>query len=187
MRKRVVLVLAALSLLTGLFVATAPPAAADSLWGCTPYNTLASVSSSGHRLSTQGTVCLNYVGPGSLGTNQWEVVNRFKCYRDGVLFGNGTGGCRWDGSQEQERVNATDTGEHFAVPGSSSSSYWSDSDRIYGARISSYDGTDIRGCLRGGRVHFMGTTGIDYGLFNMADIAPSGGTRPPRPCSFPRL
>jgi hypothetical protein len=172
MRKRVVLVLATLSLLTGLFVVTAPPAAAIDvydLWGCTPYSTLASVSSSGHRLSTQGTVCLEYRGPGVLGTNQWDVVTRFKCYRDGVLFGDGTGGCRWAWYMAQERSTPGSLSEFHAWPGDGLAGYWSDSGRDYGAFLSSSDGTSIRGCIRNGQVHFMGITGIDYGLFNMVD------------------
>jgi hypothetical protein len=170
MRKRVALLLATLSLLTGLFVATAPPAAAIEqwdLWGCTPYSTLASMSSSGHRLSTQGTVCLRYRGP-TLWTEAWDVVTRFKCYRDGVLFGEGTGGCRWDWTFVQNRSDG-DVSEFQAWPGAGEP-FYADSGRQFGAPASSHDGDSIRGCVRNGRVHFVGATGIDYGLFNMADM-----------------
>jgi hypothetical protein len=170
MRKRVVLVLATLSLLTGLFVVTAPPAAAIEqwdLWGCTPYNTLASVSASGHRLSTQGTVCLQYMGP-TVFTESWDVVTRFKCYRDGVLFGQGTGGCRWAWFMVQERSSGN-VSERQAWPGLGEP-YYEDSGRQFGAPASSHDGDSIRGCMRNGQVHFVGITGVDYGLFNMADM-----------------
>jgi hypothetical protein len=49
----------------------------------------------------------------------WQTVAQLKCYRDGVLFGNGTGGCRWDGHTRIE-VNSflsPQPDKFFAVPG----------------------------------------------------------------------
>jgi len=173
MRRKLLLVLAVLSLLVGLSVAAAESASAalGDLYGCTPYATLASISSSGHRLSTQGTVCLRYMG-GSTTNNwlDWEVVARFKCYRDGVLFGDGTGGCRWDGHLRLAESDSPTKDEYFAWPGSGSSSFYPDSGRIYGAYSSHIPDNSIQGCVRSGRVHFMGITGIDYGTYNMADM-----------------
>jgi hypothetical protein len=64
---------------------------------CSGYATLAShKTAAGNVYSTQGNVCLYYL---QLEPSQWGTVTRYKCYRNGQLYGDGTGGCRWTWNQ----------------------------------------------------------------------------------------
>lgn len=160
-------------ILTALFCTTlgAKPASA-ALSGCSGYTTVASLSASGHRLSTQLNVCVNLSGYDG-GKALYTAVARYKCYRDGVLFGDGTGGCRWQGHLKlyagYTSASQLMSDYFWAVPGSSSSSFWSDSGRIYGRYGAVNLDWIVKGCAEDAIVHFMGITGVDYGTFNMAD------------------
>jgi len=163
------------TVLASLFAATlitlgASPAYALS--GCSGYTTVASLSASGHRLSTQANVCVNLTGYDG-GKALWTAVARYKCYRDGVLFGDGTGGCRWQGHLKvyagYSSTSQLMTDRFWAVPGSTSSSFWSDSNRIYGYYAALNLDWIVKGCAEDAIVHFMGITGVDYGTYNMAD------------------
>jgi hypothetical protein len=161
------------TVLAALFATTlgASPANA-ALSGCSGYTTVASISSSGHRLSTQANVCVNLSGY-SGGKALWTAVARYKCYRDGVLFGDGTGGCRWQGHLKvyagYTSASNLMTDRFWAVPGSTSSTFISDSGRIYGYYAAVNLDWIVKGCSLDAIVHFVGATGIDYGTFNMAD------------------
>jgi hypothetical protein len=162
--------------LAALFATTlgASPASAD-LSACIGYSTVASISdkTGTHRLSTQGNVCLNFAGYDG-GKALWTAVARYKCYRDGVLFGDGvTGGCRWQGHLKvyagYTSASNLMTDRFWAVPGSTSSTFISDSGRIYGYYAAVNLDWIVKGCSLDAIVHFVGATGIDYGTFNMAD------------------
>jgi hypothetical protein len=161
-------------ILAALFATTLGASPADAaLSGCSGYNTVATLSSSGHRLSTQVNVCVNLSGYDG-GKALYTAVARYKCYRDGVLFGGGTGGCRWQGHLKVYAGGTTPnqlmTDYFWAVPGSTSSAFWSDSDRIYGHYAAVNLDWVVKGCAEDAIVHFMGITGIDYGTYNMADM-----------------
>jgi hypothetical protein len=163
---------------------TAAILAEPIITSCSGYHTLASISSSGHRLSTKGQICGAYWG--SDGDRYiWGPVARFKCYRDDVLFGSGTGGCRWKGSvSSYQDVLGTKYHVHsdwFQKPPSTDGTFWADSNRIYGERFGYLANQRIKMCeddwiydvgqgaIGNGAVHFRGITGIDYGTYNMAD------------------
>lgn len=161
------------SVLLALFATTLNSSPAQAaLSGCNDYTTVASLSANGHRLSTQAIVCVNLYGYDG-GKALYTAVARYKCYRDGVLFGDGTGGCRWQG-RLKVYAGYTSTSQlmsdyFWAVPGSTSSSFWSDSGRIYGQYGAVNLDWIVKGCVEDSIVHFMGITGIDYGTWNMAD------------------
>lgn len=165
---------------------TAAQAAAVSVSHCTGYGTdRAGVSSGGHTLSTRANVCGGFYG--SSGSSQrWGPVIRFHCYRDGVLFGSGTGGCRWKGSNSTYLASSGggwlhQYSVHFQVPPSSDPSYWADSGRLIGQAYYYSPGNTVQFCeddwiylnqgdpIGNGAVHLMGTTGIDYGVLNMGN------------------
>lgn len=143
-----------------------------ALSGCSGYTTVSSLSASGHRLSTQANVCVNLAGYDG-GKALYTAVARYKCYRDGVLFGDGTGGCRWQGHLKVYAGSASAsqlmTDRFWAVPGSTSSAFWSDSQRIYGYYAAVNLDWIVKGCAEDAIVHYMGITGVDYGTYNMAD------------------
>lgn len=143
-----------------------------ALSGCSGYTTVSSLSASGHRLSTQANVCVNLTGYDG-GRALYTAVARYKCYRDGVLFGDGTGGCRWQGHLKvyagSTSASQLMTDRFWAVPGSTSSSFWSDSQRIYGYYAAVNLDWVVKGCAEDAIVHYMGITGVDYGTYNMAD------------------
>jgi hypothetical protein len=156
--------------------------AASSIVHCTGYVTVKSYSASGHTLSTKANTCGVYYGRSGAGHYQWGPVTRFRCYRDGVQFGAGTGGCRWKGSLTLYRIGTVWLStQAWAVPGSQSSAFWDDSGRIYGAAYGFRSFDVLQACeddyiwvnlgnpAGNGVVHFMGITGIDYGTFNMAN------------------
>jgi hypothetical protein len=163
---------------------TAAAAAEPVITNCSGYFTLASISSSGHRLSTKGQICGAFHGI-SGDKYGWGPVARFKCYRDDVPFGSGTGGCRWKGSVSNylDRFGSKYHvhSDAFQKPPSSDGTFWADSGRIYGEpagylanqRIKMCEDDWIydngQGAIGNGAVHFRGITGIDYGTFNMAD------------------
>jgi hypothetical protein len=158
-------------------VSQAPQAQADNeVHACIPETEVAALSANGHRLSTTAVVCGYYLtydgGP------IWAPIARFRCYRDGVLFGDGTGGCRWQGTLATYRNGSLDHGNSFAVLGSTSTSYWSDSGRIYGTYRRVLSSDTLKWCqndvVLNGIVHFRGITGIDYGTFNMKDTCTNG-------------
>jgi hypothetical protein len=149
---------------------------------CTGYLTVTSYYANGHTLSTKANTCGVYYGQRTSGQRSWGPVVRFKCYRDGVQFGAGTGGCRWKGSLTLYRVGTIWLStQAWAVPGSQSGAFWDDSGRIYGAAYLFWPSDTLRVCeddyiwdnlgnpAGNGVVHFVGLTGIDYGTFNMAD------------------
>jgi hypothetical protein len=154
--------------------------AASKILHCTGYVTVKSYTVAGHTLSTKANTCGVYYGDGG-GYFDWGPVTRFKCYRDGVQYGAGTGGCRWKGSVTM--YTSINTSSHsWAIPGSQSGAFWDDSGRIYGYAYSYVSTTTLRMCeddyiytIPGGSeqgngvVHFMGITGNDYGTFNMAN------------------
>jgi hypothetical protein len=158
-------------------------AAAPIITNCSGYHTLASISSSGHRLSTQGQICGAFHGF-SGDKYGWGPVARFKCYRDGVLFGSGTGGCRWKGSVssylDRSGLVTHVHSDSFQKPPSTDGTFWADSGRIYGDPAGFVTGQRIKMCedswiyengqgaIGNAAVHFMGITGIDYGTYNMA-------------------
>lgn len=155
---------------------TAAILAEPIITSCSGYQTLASISSSGHRLSTKGQICGAYWG--SDGDRYiWGPVARFKCYRNGVQFGNATGGCRWAGSLSnyEQKSSPHRYTSFYRRPGSISAAYWDDSGRIYGAYSSYYGGYAQNHCQDswGGYyyniVHYHGTTGTDIGIYNMID------------------
>jgi hypothetical protein len=166
---------------TSLGAAAAEPIAISN---CSGYFTLASISSSGHRLSTKGQICGAYWGS-SGNTYAWGPVARFRCYRDDEPFGSGTGGCRWKGSVssylDRSGLVTHVHSDSFQKPPASDGTFWSDSGRIYGDRAGYLEGQRIKMCqddwiydngqgaIGNGAVHFMGITGIDYGTYNMAD------------------
>jgi hypothetical protein len=155
-------------------------AASGSIVHCTGYVTVAYKTASGHTLSTRANTCGVYYGQGG-GYYDWGPVTRFKCYRDGVQFGSGTGGCRWKGSLTMY-TSINTSSRAWAVPGDQSIAFWDDSGRIYGSAFSYASTTRLTMCeddyiytlpggseLGNGVVHFMGITGVDYGTFNMAN------------------
>jgi hypothetical protein len=163
---------------------TAAMVAAGSIVHCTGYVTVASLTANGHTLSTKANTCGVYYGRNSSGEYAWGPVVRYKCYRDGVQFGAGTGGCRWKGSLSMYNINEPRwaSSQAFALPGSQSSAFWDDSGRRYGPAYRFFTYTDRvqicqddylynigGGAVGNGVVHFMGATGIDYGTFNMAN------------------
>jgi hypothetical protein len=167
--RRIVIILTALAALLAL---TAPPASADGVVkACSGYYTRASISASGHRLSTQGNACLHDHGPVANQQFSWGGVVRFKCYRDDQPFGDGTGGCRWAGyvTLELEGVGEI-VRTYVAEPGSSSDIFISDSGRMWSYTTPLPAGRRVRGCWRDGVVRFMGITGINYGLYNTIDF-----------------
>jgi hypothetical protein len=154
--------------------------AASSIVHCTGYVTLASLTANGHQLSTKANTCGVYYG--RLGSFYgWGPVVRYKCYRDGVQFGAGTGGCRWKGTLSLYKNGSPKSNQAFALPGTLSSAFWDDSGREYGSAFWFSASDTLRMCeddylwdahgsaAGNGVVHFMGATGIDYGTFNMAD------------------
>jgi hypothetical protein len=158
-------------------VSQAPKAqAADEVHDCIPETTVSMLSASGHTLTTTAVVCGYFVDDG--GSPTWAPIARFRCYRDGVLFGDGTGGCRWQGTLSTYRNGEFIAGGSFAVPGSTSTSYWSDSGRIYGTARTFLTTDIITWCqndvVLNGIVHFRGVTGIDYGTHNMRNTCTNG-------------
>jgi hypothetical protein len=154
-------------------VLLAPPASAVD-YSCLGYQYAASVTANGHQLSTEINVCGNYDGNvGGGNPYSWGTVAHAKCYRDGVLFGSGTGGCRWAGhltvylADASPDIKIIDT--FWAAPGSSSGLYISDSGRQFSQTTPLAGGHLLRFCAENGQVHFVGATGVDYGLFNMID------------------
>jgi hypothetical protein len=156
--------------------------AASSIVHCTGYVFLIGYYVNGHELSTKANTCGVYYGRRSNGQYSWGPVVRFKCYRDGVQFGAGTGGCRWKGSLTFDLIGSDWlTSLAWAVPGSQSSAFWDDSGRIYGSAYLFWSFQVLQVCeddyiwehlgqpAGNGVVHFMGITGIDYGTFNMAN------------------
>jgi hypothetical protein len=173
---------------SGVVTPTSAEIAASQITWCTGYGAdLSSISSSGHTLSTKANVCGVYYG--SVWINgvlhyRWGAVIRWYCYRDQVQFGSGTGGCRWKGSESiyRDQVGDNHNWTHmYAEPGSSSTAFWQDSGRIYTGYRNFPSGSSIQLCeddwgydvggyaLGNGAVHFMGTTGVDYGTYNTAD------------------
>lgn len=173
MRKKILLLLTALAALFATSVLAAGPAQAAD-YACTGYTTVASVSASGHTLKTTLNVCGNYDGfVGGGNPYSWGTVAHAKCYRDNVLFGDGTGGCRWAGHLTMYLADASpdikDIDTFWAEPGSSSASYISDSGRVYSQVTPKGAAKLLKFCSENAQVHFVGTTGVDYGLHNMAD------------------
>jgi hypothetical protein len=162
---------------------TAADVASATILNCSGYHTLASISASGHRLSTKGQICGAFYGV-SGDRYGWGPVARFRCYRDDVPFGSGTGGCRWKGSVSSylDRIGSDHVlSNSFQVPGSSSGIFLDDSGRIWGEPVGYTANQRIKMCeddwlydngqgaIGNGAVHFMGITGIDYGTVNMAN------------------
>jgi hypothetical protein len=155
-------------------VSQAPEAqAANEVHDCTPETWVDALFANGHELSTSVVVCGYFIDDG--GSPTWAPIARFRCYRDGFLFGDGTGGCRWQGSLTNgTRLSASS----FAVPGSASTSYWSDSGRIYGQARTYSNSDTVTWCQEdfplNGIVHYRGISGIDYGTYNMANTCTNG-------------
>jgi hypothetical protein len=82
--------------LTGAEVATV---AAMTPVYCSGYGTLSTDSTGEY--STKGNVCLYEAS----GTFDVGAVSRFQCFKRGVLYGAGLGGCRWTWNQVMQRSN----------------------------------------------------------------------------------
>jgi hypothetical protein len=102
--------------------------------------------------STTVTVCVF----DSTGTFDYGTVVRFKCYKSGVLFGDGLGGCRWVWQQVFQR---SIDGIHWETMRSDDNCYTcegefiADSLRWYGTQIYAlWCGYDLRGATRAGAV-----------------------------------
>lgn len=111
---------------------------------CSGYQTLASSGA----YSTKGNVCLF----DSTGTFDIGAVARFICYRYGVQYGAGTGGCRWVWNQVMQRSN---DGIHWYTMTSNDNCYTcegifvDDSGRWYGNQIYAlWCGYTLRGATR---------------------------------------
>jgi hypothetical protein len=170
MHKRLLLVVTMLALVAGLVLGGQAPASASDV-SCSGYTTVSSMESAGHRLSTQANICVNDVGPGATSYWAYGAVMHFKCYRDGVLFGDGTGGCRWAGRVALYDLTSNKTvfDQYWDNPGSSTTAYIQDSGREYSATANAGQDNTVKVCFHDSIVKYMGTTGIEYGIFNMAD------------------
>lgn len=73
---------------------------------CSGYKTRQSITY-GVQYKTTGNVCV-----GRYSGNVWEAVERDLCYRDGVAFGSGDGGCRWTGTIQ---VQANTTTNYYTI------------------------------------------------------------------------
>jgi hypothetical protein len=170
--KKFSVVLAVLIVAMGLTFLPASPASATD-YACLGYEYAASVTSSGHTLSTKINICGSETTIGGPQPYSWGVVAHAKCYRDGVLFGDGTGGCRWaghltmylaDASPDQKIIDTS-----WAYPGSLNGSYVSDSGRQYSQTTPLPGNRLLKFCSENAIVHFVGITGVDYGIWNMLD------------------
>jgi hypothetical protein len=129
---------------------------------CSDYQTLATSGA----YSTKGNVCLFE----STGTFDWGTVARFICYKNGVRYGAGTGGCRWVWNQVMQRSN---DGVHWETRTSDDWCYTcegifvDDSGRFYGSQqYALWCGYTLRGATRGTasqpyRVRFYRTDGTE--------------------------
>lgn len=150
-----------------------PAPAHDSttiLAGCTGYQTTKSVTTAaGNVYTSKRNLCLGLYSISPDGQAYTvEAVERAKCYRNGVLYGSGTGGCRWDGYIDSQ----------FWVTGigwvQRNQTYWcdtcggsfiADSGRHYGGHVAYNWGDKLREVGNNRRVTFYfadGTTGT-YG------------------------
>ena len=135
---------------------------------CGGYRTLASSGA----YSTRGNVCLFE----STGSFDVGAVARFLCYKNGVSYGAGLGGCRWVWNQVMQRTN---DGVHWQTMTSNDNCYTcegifvDDSGRWYGNQTYAlWCGYTLRGATRSTaatsyRVRFYKTDGSEA-LVNMA-------------------
>jgi hypothetical protein len=159
---------------------TSSETASASILHCTGYKVRVSITRNGHTLDTRGNVCGAFYEQ-SAGQFKWGPVVRWKCYRDGVLFGSGTGGCRWKGSISSYKNGGHSYSSAYQVPPSSNSAFWEDSGRIFGGAKWYTAADSLKMCqddwiydnygfeVGNGVVHFMGITGIDYGTYALPD------------------
>jgi hypothetical protein len=160
---------------------TAAQAASAWIGHCTAETEVAAMTAAGHALSTRVKVCGAWWSDGT-SQETWAPVIRLKCFRDGVLFGSGTGGCRWKGSVSGYQGILHKQSNTFQVPSSSiPNDFWADSGRIWGSRNNYSASTTLKMCSDdwywtelgvpkgNGVVHFKGLTGVDYGTFNMGN------------------
>jgi hypothetical protein len=137
---------------------------------CSGYGTLASTEDGIY--STRGNICMFE----STGTFDVGAVARFQCFRYGVLFGSGTGGCRWVWNQVLQRSNDN---VHWQTMTSNDNCYTcegifvDDSQRWYGNQIYAlWCGYTLRAATRKTsvqpyRVRFYRTSGAEV-LVDMA-------------------
>lgn len=149
MRKPIQRALLALMVAVATLTLATPASAEPAPFSCGGYETVASHrTAAGNLYSTQVNVCLF----DATGTLDLGVVARFKCFRNGVLYGEGTGGCRWTWNQVLQRSPNHITWESlrsndFCV--TCGGSYVADSGRKYGTtRYSLNPGYTFRGATR---------------------------------------
>jgi hypothetical protein len=66
-------------------------------YNCTGYTTEAvHTTAAGNLYESRQQTCLTLVSFSNTVTT-WETVTRAKCFRNGEVYGNGNGGCRWSG------------------------------------------------------------------------------------------
>jgi hypothetical protein len=96
--RRLLLVVSTLALAVGL----AGPAKADHTnnWACSGYQTTARViTAAGNDYQSRTNICVAW-SPYTTSSMWADAVVRKQCFRNGVPYGDGTGGCRWTGRVE---------------------------------------------------------------------------------------
>jgi hypothetical protein len=157
MRRILLATLAAIALAVGPSFAPAPvtqvrPAAeahdtTTILAGCTGYVTTASYTTAGgNTYESRRNLCHGLASIGGGGVHNVEAVERAKCYRNGVLYGNGTGGCRWEGYTDSQFLDDGDwvgmTHDYWCD--TCGGEYIADSGRHYGPHVGYFSGMQLR-------------------------------------------
>ena len=146
-------------------------------YACTGYDLMATwVSAAGNSYTTTGNVCLFFANANNV--VYIGAVARFKCYRNGVLYGGGGFGCRWAfNSVTQHKAAAGNwvtnfnTSHNWIDPGATTFTY--DSGRDWGpAAQPVYEGVDCRALTRSTqssyhRVRFKVADGTEH-VVNMS-------------------
>jgi hypothetical protein len=134
-------------------------------FACSGYTGMAwHVTEAGNVYRTDANVCGFYYDLSSIANT--GTVARFKCYRNGQLYGAGAGGCRWLWNQITQYKNSsgnwvTVISNNLLLP--DDGTFAADSGRVWGESHTRYSGYSCRGAIRS-------TTTTDFRVrFKLAD------------------
>ena len=156
MRKKLLLVLATMSLLAGAHLLAAPTAAAETIDACTGYETVAIWNTAaGNLYRSERRVCAEESGTDPVGgVGDYRAVARFRCLRNGVSYA----GCRFETYVNMQAYvtggNWTDWSAEDYECYTCGGAFVADSGRLYEDEFHHADGAWIRAIASGGHTRF---------------------------------